>query len=237
MLVYCGKGIFHDEDPYSNSPSTERILQVLMQPYLGKGHILYTDNYYTNPAVADFFINNRTHLCGTVKVDRKNYAKELVDVQLEKGTAAFYKPVSGTPMLVCKYRADKDQKQKTPKIVHMLSTCHQATMEGIGWRNEGVEVMKPTMVKAYNVGMGSVDHGDQQLHNLRTVRKTYKWYKKLAIRFISHDVPINETVTWLTGRHFPSLKEASEGAKDKLPSKQCWVCDARGLRATKGGKL
>ena len=65
----------------------------------------------------------------------------------------------------------------------MLSTCHQATMEGIGWRNEGVEVMKLTMVKAYNVG--GVDHVDQQLHNFHTVQKTYKWYKKLATRFIS----------------------------------------------------
>ena len=67
VLVYCGKGMFHDEDPYSNIPSTERIPQVLMQPYLGKGHILYTDNYYTSPALADFFINNCTHLCGTIK--------------------------------------------------------------------------------------------------------------------------------------------------------------------------
>ena len=41
----------------------------------------------------------------------------------------------------------------------------------------------------------------------------------------------------LTGRHFPSLMESSEGAKDKHPSKQCRVCDARGLRAPKGGKL
>ena len=73
----------------------------------------------------------------------------------------------------------------TPKIVHMLSTCHQPTTEGIGKRNEGVEVMKPTTVKVYNHGMGGVDNVDQQLHNLRTVRKTYKWYKKLAVRLIS----------------------------------------------------
>ena len=184
VLVYRGKGMFHDEDPYSNSPSTEHIPQTAASPYaayLVNGHILYTDNYYTSPALADFSINNRTHICGIVKVNRKNYAKELVDIQLEKGTTAFYKPVNGTPMLACKYRADKDKKQKTPIIVHVLSTCHQATMEGIGLRNEGVEVMKLTMVKAYNVGMGGVNHVD----NLRTVRKTYKWYKRLAIHFIS----------------------------------------------------
>ena len=33
--------------------------------------------------------------------------------------------------------------------------------------------------------MGAVD---QQLHSLRTLRKTYKWYKKLAFRMISQMV-------------------------------------------------
>jgi len=32
--------------------SSERIRVVLMQPYLGKGHKLYTDNYYTSPNLA-----------------------------------------------------------------------------------------------------------------------------------------------------------------------------------------
>ena len=30
MLVYCGKGMFHDDDPHSDSPTTERIPQILM---------------------------------------------------------------------------------------------------------------------------------------------------------------------------------------------------------------
>lgn len=29
---------------------------------------------------------------------------------------------------------------------------------------------------------------DQQLHNLRTLRKTYKWYRKLAVRLISQSL-------------------------------------------------
>ena len=73
VLVYRWQ-MFHNEDPCSNSPSTEHIPQILMQPYLGKGHILYTDNYYTSPALADFFINIRKHF-GTMKVNQKNYAR------------------------------------------------------------------------------------------------------------------------------------------------------------------
>ena len=57
FLVYCGKGMFHNDDPNSEMPSTERIPSVLMAPYLGKGYVLYTDNYYTSPLAAYFLSN------------------------------------------------------------------------------------------------------------------------------------------------------------------------------------
>ena len=88
-LVYCGKGMFNDDDPLSDSPTTERIPQVLMQPFLGKGHALYTDNFYTSPALAKYMIDNKTHLCVSIKSTRRNYAKELMNVKLEKGNVAF----------------------------------------------------------------------------------------------------------------------------------------------------
>jgi len=30
--------------------------------------------------------------------------------------------------------------------------------------------------------MGGVDQVDQQLHNIQSLRKSYKWYKKLALQ-------------------------------------------------------
>ena len=62
MLVYCGKGMFTNDDPYSDHPSTERIPEVLMVPWLNKGHILYTDNYYASPALFPKHISHRTYL-------------------------------------------------------------------------------------------------------------------------------------------------------------------------------
>ena len=47
--------------------------------------------------------------------------------------------------------------------------------------DEGNPVMKPTMVSSYNTHMGGVDRVDQQLHNIQSLRKSYKWYKKLAL--------------------------------------------------------
>jgi len=45
----------------------------------------------------------------------------------------------------------------------------------------GNPVFKPEAITSYNSHMGGVDMVDQQLHNLHTLRKTYKWYRKLTI--------------------------------------------------------
>ena len=42
------------EDGNEDMPSTERIPAALMEPFLDKGHILFTDNYYTSPSLATF---------------------------------------------------------------------------------------------------------------------------------------------------------------------------------------
>ena len=48
----------------------------------------------------------------------------------------------------------------------------------------GNDVIKPLAVRLYNLFMGGVDRVDQQLHGIHALRKTYKWYKKLAVRLI-----------------------------------------------------
>ena len=90
FLVYCGKRMFHQDDPNSDMPMTERIPAVLMDSYLGKGYSLHTDNFYTSPTLAKFFLDNNTHLSGTVRSNRYNVPKNLVSEELEKGTAVFY---------------------------------------------------------------------------------------------------------------------------------------------------
>ena len=128
FMVYCGKGMYDDDDPHEELPYSERIPVVLMQPYMGNGHTLYTDNYYTSPALAVHLLKNKTHLCGTIRNNRKNFAKELIDAQLQKGEAAFYK-CDNPNMIACKYRATKDKSTGKQKVVYMLSTCHQPFME------------------------------------------------------------------------------------------------------------
>ena len=82
--------MFAEDDPNSDMPTTERIPSVLMRNFLGKGHILFTDNFYTSPSLATFLLHNNTHLVGTIRSNRYNYSKDIVHEHLEKASAAYY---------------------------------------------------------------------------------------------------------------------------------------------------
>ena len=153
-----------------------------MQPYLGLGHTLYTDNYYTSPALAIYLLEHDTYLCGTVNPKRTNYPGDLGAKKLEKGTSCFMKSESGS-LLAVKFRANKNKSNNKPKEVCMLTTEGRAAMVPTGKSDkDGNPISKPACITAYNHNMGGVDMVDQQLHSVTLVRKTYKWYKKIALR-------------------------------------------------------
>ena len=100
--------MFTDDDPYYDMPSSERIPSILIQPFLGKGHTLYTDNCYTSLSLGKFLLENKTHLCGTICNNQQNYSKGLVNNQLAKDAAAFFL-CENPKMVACKYHAAKDK--------------------------------------------------------------------------------------------------------------------------------
>ena len=106
LVVYCGKGAFYNDDEHM--PTTEWIPVVLMEPFLNKGHILFTDNYYTSLSLATHLLENLIHLCGIVRSNWKFYCKEIVNVQLEKGTASFFR-ASHEHIIASKYQTIKDK--------------------------------------------------------------------------------------------------------------------------------
>ena len=85
-----------------------------MQPYLGHGHTLYMDNYYTSPALATYLIDHDTYICGTINPKRANYPGDLGTRRLEKGTTCFMKSQTGH-MQAVKFRAKKDKSNGKPK--------------------------------------------------------------------------------------------------------------------------
>jgi len=59
------------------------IVAHFLKNYLNKGHIIYVDNWYSPPHLAEFLHDRDTEICGTVKKNRK-YMQNLGQ-KLEKG--------------------------------------------------------------------------------------------------------------------------------------------------------
>jgi hypothetical protein len=129
-------------------------------------------------------LRNNTYVTGTINPKRTNYSRECANSNLEKGEAAFYKK-DDKHQLAVKFRAIQNKANNQPKVVCMLTTGHRALIENSGKKDkDGNDIRKPTCILSYNNQMGGVDMVDQQLHGIQTLRKTYKWYRKLVLRLI-----------------------------------------------------
>ena len=146
FIVYTGTdttvGIEHKD--YGKS---ESIVMSLLEPYLGKGHILYVDNWYTSPALFDVLHKNCTNACGTVKKRRKGMPK--MHEKLKKGEACF----RSANMLAIKWQDKKE--------VFMISTIHKEEFVDVPKHYSVQEIVqKPLCVHDYNKLMGAVDRID-----------------------------------------------------------------------------
>ncbi|EFN67636.1 PiggyBac transposable element-derived protein 4, partial [Camponotus floridanus] len=70
IIVYAGSSTMINSENKAIGKSGA-IVELLMKPYLGKGHTLFVDNWYSSPALFNLLYNNYTNACGTVKKRRK----------------------------------------------------------------------------------------------------------------------------------------------------------------------
>lgn len=170
FIIYVGSGT--EIDNYEELGISGSIVMTLMKPYLGKGHNLYVDNWYTSPKLFSELHENKTGGCGTVKSNRSgmpkfnNLAKGEVE-ELHEGS-----------LLAIKWHDKRD--------VHMLTTINK---DGVGPTKKkdpltNATIEKPLAVLDYNANMGGVDKSDMQIHFVDCARKTMKWYKKLFFHLL-----------------------------------------------------
>ena len=117
----------------------------------GKGYLLYTDNFYSSPALFRELTERGFGACGTARKDRRGIPTFIRHTGLKKGEI-----VSSVDdgVLSLKWRDKRD--------VTMLSTFHDAHMVEKTRRSKAVqggveEVQKPAVVEDYNQHMGGVD--------------------------------------------------------------------------------
>ena len=138
----------------------------------GRGHHVYTDNFYSSPALFAELREQGFGASGTVHVNRRGLPPELKK-NLSKGDVCS---VAIDECMVALKWADKRQ-------VSMLSTVHDDSMLTKTRRTRLVEggredVRKPVMIEQYNKYMGGVDKSDQLLSYYGLSHRTVKWWRR-----------------------------------------------------------
>lgn len=146
------------------------IVLKLLEPYLNKFYHLYCDNYFTSPVLAKYLLEKQTYICGTLRKNRKH-----TDPPPARGPNKM-KPgeviIKSCQGVMTEYWRDK-------KVVAMISTCHDHSMESLPQRYGGGEIIKPRTVLDYNKFARGIDYSDmmKKYYNIR--RKSMKWYRTL----------------------------------------------------------
>ena len=135
------------------------VVHTLLEPYLDKGHILYTDNYYTSPHLTTFLHEHNTGACGTVRQHRKHMPT--------------FGPVSKgeTELQTCETMLAQLWVDKRP--VSMLTTLHTGAMTDSGKtdRRTNAKIYKPDCINDYTVNMRLIDKTDMQIGSVECVRR------------------------------------------------------------------
>lgn len=177
-----GNGYTYDFEIYSGrevntviptSNVGEKIVMKLINNLLNAGRTLYTDNFYTSCVLARVLLQNKTHLIGTLRKNRKYLSKDVVGAKLKKTEVLRKQCQDG--IVVLKWKDKRD--------VLMLSTCHGLEQEQIPTRNKRTSPnnktltpkVKPKVIIDYNTGKYGIDKSDQMASYACVNRRGVKW--------------------------------------------------------------
>ncbi|XP_047362138.1 uncharacterized protein LOC124954006 [Vespa velutina] len=119
---------------------------------------------------------------GTLRKNRRGKSVEVISKKLKRGELIARENKSRITIL----------KWKDKRDVLMLLTKHSAEMTTVHKKFYSCE--KPKMVVEYNLGKSSVDLSDQMIAYNSPIRKTLKWYRKLATELLLNTCMINSMI-------------------------------------------
>ena len=151
-----------------------------------RGHVLYTDNFYTSASQALSLQGIQMSLVGTIRANRRSFPVAMkADLKqferyAERGTCRYIR--DGNVL----YLPWKDK-----RTVSMLPTIHQGHEHNLVQRNakiagqyQQLELQQPKCIANYNRSMGGVDVFDQVVATHHVLRKTKKYWKSLFLHFL-----------------------------------------------------
>ncbi|KAJ8369742.1 hypothetical protein SKAU_G00097700 [Synaphobranchus kaupii] len=153
------------------------VVMTLLAPHLGKGHILYVDNWYSSPMLFQHLLHQGTGACGTVRLNRRGMP--TFPKKMKRGEVTFRE--NGTQLAV-KWQDKRD--------VNFLTTVHPSSMAQSGRLDHftGEPKVKPACVLDYNKKMGAVDRADM-ITSFVDCQKKYKVVQEAVFSPARHCSP------------------------------------------------
>ncbi|CAI6351009.1 unnamed protein product [Macrosiphum euphorbiae] len=196
-------GYTHDVNVYAGKNQVNgkglacRVVLELSNPFLNAGRTIVTDNFYTSLPLANELLDNNTHLIGTLRSNRIRLP-EIFKTKLRPGEIIGRENING--IVVAKWHDKRD--------VSMMSTKHNINMVETGKKNRKNEpILKPQIILDYNAGKAGIDLSDQLSSYSSPVRKSIRWYHKVATEVLLGTSVVNALIVYNMNK--PSDKKIS----------------------------
>ena len=170
IITYTGKGTSSEAN--EGFLGVESLVINMMRPYFNAYRILYIDNFYNTIKLSRYFMEQKTGLIGTLKLNRARFANKLV--LPKKAEQQIYIDPSKSIVLV----VANDNK------IFMMTTnvCFPIPMN-VETRREGTK-RKLNMIVDYNHRSKGVDLCNQKCSSYRYPHPSRKWWKPLTYHII-----------------------------------------------------
>uniref|UniRef100_A0A1B6MQT6 PiggyBac transposable element-derived protein domain-containing protein n=1 Tax=Graphocephala atropunctata TaxID=36148 RepID=A0A1B6MQT6_9HEMI len=168
--------------PRGQSASSKTVME-LVEPLLGEGRTLCTDNFYTSVQLAHELNENETHLVGTLRKKRKLNSKNVEKKALNKGEMIVKE--SNTGVIIGKWKDKREVMFLTTKEIPVMTESTNKT------NKRGTTTNKPSTVLTYNQAKSFIDVSDQLASYGTSVRRGVKWYRKLMFELLTNTSVVN----------------------------------------------
>ena len=169
ILVYTGGDTLDiASSAYSTLPQYASIVLHLLEPYLGMGHTVFTDRYYTSIPLATTLCECNTAFIGTA-------IKNRVDLPDAVRSPTFRLGNDETMAFRCEKLLALGWRAAQKKRHSMLSTESSAKSVMVQSQATGCTSLNPKVVDKYNLSMNGVDKADQYAVYYSFLHKSRKW--------------------------------------------------------------
>lgn len=146
-----------------------RVVKDLAEPLYGTGRGITTDNFFTSVGLANFLLEKKLTLLGTVRKNKPDTPNQLKTLGRPEHSSLF---------AFCEEMTMVSYIPKKGKMVHLLSTQHLD--KNISEENNN----KPIMILDYNSTKGSVDNADKMICEFTCARRTARWPFRIFMNII-----------------------------------------------------